>query len=318
MKDKKPLVIIAGPTSVGKTGISIQLAKRIHGEIISADSMQVYKGMDIGTAKITSSEMEGVPHYLIDILRPKDEFNVVVFQKYAKHAMETIYRNGHIPILVGGTGFYIQSILYDIDFSEGEQDIEYRATLEAMAIKNGDGYLHRLLQKVDAKSADNIHPNNRKRVIRALEYYKINGEPISKHNEEERKKISPYEAYYFVLNDDRERLYQTIEQRIDQMMENGLLEEVRNLKKRGYSSDMVSMQGLGYKELLEYLNGDCTLEESIYKLKRDTRHFAKRQLTWFRREKNVIWISKADYQYEKQKIVDYMIDIMNKKETEIK
>lgn len=238
--------------------------------------------MDIGSAKIKKEEMEGVPHYLIDVLEPKEEFHVVRFQQMAKAAMETIYANGHIPIVVGGTGFYIQALLYDIDFTENEEDHAYRQELEALAKEQGAAYLHNMLQQVDEVSANEIHANNIKRVIRALEFYKQTGTRISEHNAREREKESPYDFCYFVLNDDRAKLYARIDQRIDEMVKEGLVSEVQKLKEQGATRDMVSMQGLGYKEILDYLDRRTSLEEAIYILKRDTRHFAKRQLTWFK------------------------------------
>lgn len=309
---KKPLIILTGPTAVGKTKLSISLAKAIGGEIISADSMQVYKGMDIGSAKIKKEEMEGVPHYLIDVLEPQEEFHVVRFQQMAKAAMETIYANGHIPIVVGGTGFYIQALLYDIDFTENEEDHAYRQELEALAKEQGAAYLHNMLQQVDEVSANEIHANNIKRVIRALEFYKQTGTRISEHNAREREKESPYAFCYFVLNDDRAKLYARIDQRIDEMVNEGLVSEVQNLKEQGATRDMVSMQGLGYKEILDYLDGRTSLEEAIYILKRDTRHFAKRQLTWFKRERNVSWIHKDAYQYDETKILHAMLEQIRK------
>ena len=305
---KKPLIILTGPTAVGKTKASIALAKAINGEIISADSMQIYKYMDIGSAKIRREEMQGIKHYLVDELEPDEEFNVVRFQQMAKEAMQEIYAQNKIPIVVGGTGFYIQALLYDIDFTENEEDNAYRLELETIGAQKGAEYLHRMLQEVDPQSAELIHPNNIKRVIRALEFHKQTGERISQHNETERAKESPYEFCYFVLNDDRTKLYERIELRIDQMLEDGLIEEVTNLKEKGYTRDMVSMQGLGYKEILDYLNGECTLEEAIYVLKRDTRHFAKRQLTWFRRERDVIWIDKHAYAHDEETILQTMLE----------
>lgn len=305
---KKPLIILTGPTAVGKTKASIGLAHALNGEIISADSMQVYKQMDIGSAKIRPEEMQGIRHYLVDVLNPDEEFNVVRFQQLAKQAMDEIYAKGKIPILVGGTGFYIQALLYDIDFTESQEDTTYRKELEELASTKGPQYLHDLLRQVDEKSAQEIHANNVKRVIRALEYYKETGEKISEHNERERKKESPYQFCYFVLTDDRDTLYHKIELRIDQMLEEGLVEEVRRLKAQGYTKDMVSMQGLGYKEILDYLDGTTSLEEATYILKRDTRHFAKRQLTWFRRERDVVWIDKQEYHHDESAILSAMLD----------
>ena len=304
---KKSLVILTGPTAVGKTKASIGLAKAIGGEIISADSMQVYKQMDIGSAKIKPSEMEGVPHYLVDILEPDEEFHVVLFQQMAKQAIQKIYEKGKIPILVGGTGFYIQAVLYDIDFSENEKDTSYREELEKLAQTKGAEYLHDLLREVDEKSAQDIHANNVKRVIRALEYFHQTGEKISEHNEEQRKKVSPYNFSYFVLNDERAHLYEKINLRVDQMINEGLVSEVQSLKEKGYTRDMVSMQGLGYKEMLDYLDNKCSLEEAVEIIKRDTRHFAKRQITWFKRESDVTWIDKKEYEYNEERILKAML-----------
>lgn len=311
---KKPLVILTGPTAVGKTALSIKLAKRIGGEIISADSMQVYRRMDIGSAKITSQEMDGVPHYLIDVLDPQEEFNVVAFQQMAAEAMDRIYEAGHIPVIVGGTGFYIQAILNDISFTETETDTSYRQELEKQAAGQGAQYLHDRLREVDPGAAEEIHPNNVKRVIRALEFYHETGTRISDHNEEQRQKQSPYNFAYFVLDMDRQKLYDRIELRIDQMFQQGLLEEVEKLRQEGCHEGMVSMQGLGYKEILAYLQGKCTLEEAVYILKRDTRHFAKRQLTWFRREREVCWIRKEDYGYDEEQMLGAMLQILHEKD----
>lgn len=310
---QKPLVILTGPTAVGKTKASISLAQAIGGEIISADSMQVYHDMNIGSAKIRPDEMKGVPHYLIDVLDPDEEFHVVRFQQMAKKAMQQIYENGHIPIVVGGTGFYIQALLYDIDFTQNDEDTDYRNKLEALAAAKGSAFLHQMLSEVDAKAAEDIHENNRKRVIRALEFYHQTGKKISEHNQEERQKQSPYNFAYFVLTDDRENLYRRIDLRVDQMISEGLVDEVQALKAKGYTKDMVSMQGLGYKEMLDYLDGSCTLEEAVYKIKRDTRHFAKRQLTWFRRERDVLWIDKKEMQYDESEILDSMLFELKKR-----
>ena len=275
--------------------------------------MQVYQYMDIGSAKITKEEMEGIPHYLVDQFKPEEEFHVVRFQEEAKKAIHEIRMNGQVPIVVGGTGFYIQALLYDIDFSKGDADTTYRESLEQIGTEQGNQVLHQMLQEVDPKSAKLIHANNQKRVIRALEYYHFTQQPISEHNEEQQKKESPYHFAYFVLNDDRTKLYSQIDQRVDWMMENGLLEEVQKLKEMGYHKEMVSMQGLGYKELLDYLDGTGTLEEAIYLIKRDTRHFAKRQLTWFKREKEVSWINKQEFFYDNQQILDWILTELNKR-----
>lgn len=308
-----PMVVLTGPTAVGKTKLSIRLAKAIDGEIISADSMQVYKYMDIGSAKIRREEMEDVPHHLIDILEPWDEFNVVVFQKKCKECLAGIYQRGHVPILTGGTGFYIQAILRDIDFTENEENTSIRRSLEELAKEKGAEYLHEMLKQVDEESAAAIHPNNIKRTIRALEYFRLTGEKISEHNEQERQKQEAYNSCCFVLNDDRTRLYERIEKRIDEMLKEGLVEEVRSLKSMGCNRSMVSMQGLGYKEILSYLDGETTLEEAVYLLKRDTRHFAKRQLTWFRREPDVIWVDKDKFDYDESAILNFMLQEIRKK-----
>ena len=311
---KKPMVILTGPTAVGKTALSIELAKKINGAIISADSMQVYKYMDIGSAKIMPEEMQKIKHYLVDELLPTDEFHIVKFQEMAKAALEEIYSDGKIPIIVGGTGFYIQGLLYDIDFSKQDADYEYRMELEAFAKEHGAQALHERLREIDPASYETIHANNIKRVIRALEYYHLSGKPISEHNEQERQKESPYHFAYFVLNDDRKNLYERIEKRIDVMMEQGLLEEVTRLKQMGCHKDMVSMQGLGYKEILAYLDGECSLEEAVNLLKKETRHFAKRQLTWFRRERDVIWFDKSKYSYDERMILEDMCKLLEEKQ----
>lgn len=310
---KKPLIILTGPTAVGKTKASIGLAKTVGGEIISADSMQVYKYMDIGSAKIHPEEMQGVPHYLVDELDPEDEFNVVRFQKMANRAMEQIYKNGHIPILVGGTGFYIQAVLYDIDFTQNDGDDSYRKELECLARERGSGYLYERLREEDPHAAEQIHEHNVKRVIRALEYHRQTGKRISEHNQEQRQKESPYRFAYFVLNDDRQRLYERINCRVEQMMEDGLEEEVRGLKDRGCTRNMVSMQGLGYKEMLDYLDGICTRKEAVERIQRDTRHFAKRQITWFKRERDVVWIDKQQYGYDEEQILQAMLSELEKR-----
>ena len=306
MEEKKNLIILTGPTAVGKTKLSIETARMLNAEIISADSMQVYKYMDIGTAKITKEEMEDITHYMVDELEPDEEFNVVVFKRLALKYMDEIYKKGKIPLIVGGTGFYIQALLYDIDFTENDDDGGIvRAELEEIARLNGGEYLHTELAKVDKESAEEIHPNNVKKVIRALEYYRLTGQKISEHNKEQRQKESPYNFLYLVLNDDRQLLYDRIDKRIDIMLKDGLIDEVKTMKEKGYGKDLVSMQGLGYKEILDYLDGSSTLDEAIYILKRDTRHFAKRQLTWFRREKITIWIDKSKFESD-EAILEYI------------
>ena len=292
---KQKMILLTGPTAVGKTELSIALAKKYNGEIISADSMQVYRHMDIGTAKIRPEEMQSVPHYLIDCLEPDEEFHVMRFQQMAKEALKNIYAAGHLPIIVGGTGFYIQALLYDISFGEEDGAAKTRRKWEQYAKERGVDALHEELQKVDPKSAEKIHKNNVKRVVRALQFYEDFGKKISEHNEQEMQKTSPYDFRYFVLTNDRAVLYDRINRRVDQMIEDGLVEEVRRLKEMGYTKELVSMQGLGYKEILAYLDGQTTLNDAVAILKRDTRHFAKRQLTWFKRERDVIWLDKQIY-----------------------
>lgn len=307
----KPLIILTGPTAVGKTALSIRLAKAIGGEIISADSMQVYRHMDIGSAKITKEEMEGVCHHLIDILEPDQEFHVALFQRLAKEALAGIYSRGHIPIVVGGTGFYIQALLYDIDFTENGEDPSIRQELEALGREKGSGFLHNLLSSLDPEAASEIHENNQKRVIRAIEYYRQTGEKISEHNKRERQKASPYNFLYYVVNTDRAILYEQIDRRVEQMLEAGLVDEVARLKALGCTRDMVSMQGLGYKEILDYLDGRCTLEEAAAIIKRDTRHFAKRQITWFKREREVKWLYLPDFGNDRELVLKKMLEEIN-------
>ena len=303
--NKKNMVILTGPTAVGKSALSIALAKSLDTGIISADSMQVYKHMDIGSAKITPEEMQGVPHALIDVYEPDEPFHVVQFQHDAKAAMEHLWAENKLPLIVGGTGFYIQALLYDIDFSKEDADLAFRRSLEELAQTKGAQALHDRLAQVDPDAAAQIHANNIKRVIRALEFYEKTGTPISAHNETERAKQSPY--------DRREHLYERIDARVDAMMEQGLLDEVKRLRDMGYTRDLVSMQGLGYKELLAYLDGECSLDEAVYIIKRDTRHFAKRQLTWFRRERDVIWVDKSVFDYDEDKILLYMLKEIEKR-----
>ena len=305
--EKKPLIVLTGPTAVGKTALSIQLARRIGGEIISADSMQVYRHMDIGTAKIRLEEMDGVPHHLIDILEPTEDFNVVRFQALARAAAEDIYGRGKIPIVAGGTGFYIQALLNDIDFTQIDENTQFREEMERLAAEQGAEVLHERLRAVDPESAEAIHANNVKRVIRALEYYEQTGEKISAHNEAERAKTSPYHFFYYVLNTDRTVLYERIEKRIDEMMEEGLVEEVRQLQAMGCRRDSVAMQGLGYKEILAYLNGEMSLETAVNILKRDTRHFAKRQLTWFRRERDVRFLYLPEFDNDRERVLEHIL-----------
>ncbi|MCR4693883.1 MAG: tRNA (adenosine(37)-N6)-dimethylallyltransferase MiaA [Pseudobutyrivibrio sp.] len=308
----KNLVILTGPTAVGKTSLSINLAKAINGEIISADCMQVYKDMDIGTAKVTKEEMEGVKHYLIDVIDPREDFHVVSFKSMVEDAMNEIYAKGKIPIICGGTGFYIQAILYDIQFSDQAVDLNYRQELEDFADKFGNEKLHEKLLAVDPESADSIPFQNRKRVIRALEYYRQTNEKFSVHNQLERQRKSPYNFAYFVLNDDRELLYNRINRRVDIMMNKGLVAEVQSLYDQGLRRGITSMDGIGYKEIISYIEGEISLEDAVDLIKKNSRNYAKRQLTWFRREKEVIWLDKRELTSD-QDLLSEIIGHLNEK-----
>ena len=308
----KNLVILTGPTAVGKTSLSINLAKAINGEIISADSMQVYKGMDIGTAKITKDEMHGVPHHLIDIIEPTEDFHVVKFKELVEQAIQDIYHKGKIPIICGGTGFYIQAVLYDIDFAEEDVDVSYRNELEEYAKTNGCEALHDKLKEVDPESANTIPAANVKRVVLALEFYKQTGSKFSTHNNQQREKNSPYNFAYFVLNDDRQLLYNRIDMRVDKMVNDGLINEVKSLVENGAKKGMTSMDGIGYKEVLDYFDGKCTLDSAIELIKKKSRNYAKRQLTWFRREKEVIWLDKTKLSTEDMLLNEIMSNLKEK------
>ncbi len=303
---KEPLIVIAGPTASGKSELAVALAGSIGGEIVSADSMQVYRYMDIGTAKITLEEMMGVPHHLLDVADPKEAFDVARYQELAEQAVQEILGRGHVPILCGGTGFYIQSVTRSIAFGEQEPDLKLRETLHTFAREQGNIALHEKLMSVDPEAAAEIHPNNVKRVIRALEFHALTGEKISDHNKAEREKESRYNLLFFQITDDRQTLYDRIDRRVDFMMQEGLEDEVRYLQAMGLTRAHVSMQGLGYKEMLDYLDGKCSLEEAVYILKRDTRHYAKRQETWFNRERDTVKINTASFDHDVLKIVSYM------------
>ncbi len=305
--EEKKLVVLTGPTAVGKTKLSIALAHQIGGEIISADSMQVYRGMDIGSAKIRPEEMDGVSHHLIDVLDPSQAFDVTQFQALAREAIDEIVSRGHIPILVGGTGFYIQAVVYDIDFTQSEKDDSYRRMLE---MKSDPALLHAMLEKEDPAAAAAIHPNNVRRTIRALEFLHQTGDKISDHNQREREKESPYHFCYFVLTQERRAIYDRIDQRVDLMLRDGLEEEVARLKQQGLTADMTSMKGLGYAEMLRFLSGEIPYEEAVRLIKRNTRHFAKRQITWFKREKEVTWIDRDDYGCDDERILNEMLHIL--------
>ena len=310
---KQPLIILTGPTAVGKTELSIRLAKAVNGEIISADSMQVYRYMDVGTAKITAEEMQGVPHHLIDVLEPSEDFNVFLFKEMAEKALDNIYKKGKIPVVTGGTGFYIQALLYDINFEDTDADSDFRTEMYRLAEEKGNEYVHGLLKEVDPVSASEIHFNNIKRVIRALEYHNQTGKKISEHNEEQRQNESPYNFLYLVLNDDREKLYERINKRVDLMFENGLTKEVDRLIEMGCHRDMTSMKAIGYREFFDYYDGNADLSMVRENIKTDTRHFAKRQLTWFRREKDVTMVNINEFKSDKEKILEYMVKLIKEK-----
>lgn len=307
------LIVLTGPTAVGKTDLSIKLAKKVNGEIISADSMQVYEKMDIGTAKIKKEEMQGVRHHLIDIFPPTYDFNVSVFKELAEKAASDIISRGKIPIIAGGTGFYIQALLKGVEFKDEPENKEELERLERIS-KEEDGIdkLYKMLKEVDPASAENIHPNNVKRVIRALCYYNLHKSRISDHNCKEKAKESRYNSAYFVLTMDRKKLYQRIEKRIDIMLEDGLIDEVKSLYESGLNEKNVSMQGIGYKEILEYLEGKVSFDQAINNLRLNTRHFAKRQLTWFRHENDTIMINKDEYEND-DAILEYMTGILRTK-----
>lgn len=303
---KKPLIVIAGPTACGKTSLSIKLAKLIDAEIISGDSMQVYKYMDIGTAKATLDEMEDIKHYMIDELYPDEEFNVMVFQKKAKEYIKEIYKKNKVPILCGGTGFYINALVNDNNFMETNNNYELRNKLYKFAEEQGAEALHKRLKEIDPVSAKVIHYNNVKRVARAIEFFELTKTPISKHNEEEKKKTSPYNTAFIIINMDRQKLYARIEKRIDIMVENGLIEEVKKLLDMGYSENLVSMQGIGYKEIIPYVKGEISLENAITELKKATRHFAKRQITWFKRQTEGLWVDLSEK--SEKEVLDMIVD----------
>ena len=302
---KTPLLIIAGPTATGKSASAVELALRMGGEVISADSMQVYRGMDIGSAKVTGEEMRGVPHHLIDCVDPDETWNVVRFKEQASLAVRDIADRGKLPIVCGGTGFYIQALLYDIDFTQMEENAPLRKRLSDMAAEKGPEAVHALLAQRDPASAAAIHPGNVKRVIRALEFIEESGRSIAAHNAEQREKQSAYHSVFFVLTMDRAKLYERIDRRVDIMMQQGLLEEVTRLKDMGIARDSTAMQGIGYKQIYGFLEGEYDLEEAVRLIKRDTRHFAKRQLTWFRREKEVLWVD-TDRFANREEMWDYM------------
>nr|WP_188538542.1 tRNA (adenosine(37)-N6)-dimethylallyltransferase MiaA [Paenibacillus segetis] len=296
MTNKKPkLLVLLGPTAVGKTKLSIEIAKAFSCEIISGDSMQVYRGMDIGTAKITRDEMDGVRHHLVDVLNPDEDFSVALFQDWCKTLIPEISARNKLPFIVGGTGLYIESVCYEFQFTEAGADDEFREAQQQFALQNGPEALHAKLAIIDPVSAARLHYNDVRRVIRALEIYHLTGVTLSSRLESQSKE-SPYDLCFVGLTMDRQMLYNRIEQRIDEMISLGLVDEVQNLLNQGYSRNLVSMQGLGYKEIVEHLEDGVPLLAAIEKLKRDTRRYAKRQLSWFRHMRDISWIDVGDGQ----------------------
>lgn len=293
---KPKVILIAGPTGVGKTAASVHLAKMLDTEIVSCDSMQIYKGMDIGTAKVTPGEAQGIKHHMIDVISPLEGFSVRDYVAMASPIIEDIASRGKIALVVGGTGLYADSLIKGIDFSdETGADEKYRQEMLALAKARGNDYVHNLLRDVDEKSAEAIHPNNIKRVIRALEYYHISGERISDYNERTKKLPSPYDSVRFYFNRDRQNLYNRIDMRVDKMLKDGLVDEVKALVDMGLDISFTAMQALGYKEIADYIAGRITLEEATELIKSGTRHYAKRQLTWFKRDKEGIWLNLDDF-----------------------
>lgn len=292
---KKDLFILAGPTAIGKTDISINLAKRLNGEIISADSMQIYEFMDIGSAKIKDHEKNGIPHHVIDFIHPSKEFSVVEFKEESTKSINDITSRNNLPMVVGGTGFYIDSLIFNYDFANTYKDNDYREELTNLALEKGNEYVHSLLKDIDIESFNKLYPNDLKRVIRALEVHKLTGKTISEFNAMQNIYDIPYNVYYFVLNMNRNKLYDRINKRVDIMLEEGLIQEVQRLKDLGLTEDMQSMKGIGYKEILYYLNGKVSLDEAVEMIKKGSRNYAKRQLTWFRKDKRVNWINKDEY-----------------------
>ncbi len=283
------IIVIVGPTAVGKTYASVELAKKLNTEVISADSMQIYKGMDIGTAKITDEEKNGIKHHMIDIIEPNENYSVSDFKDKAEEIIDNILLNNNVPIIVGGSGLYVNSLIYDLDFGNAKSNEKIREYYNYYHREHGEDKLYEKLLKIDPKAAEKIHKNNVKRVIRALEFHDITGFKFSEINTDIRKPSNKYDCILIGLNMDRKTLYERINQRVDKMIDEGLIEEVKSLLYKGYDKDLVSMKGIGYKEIIDYLDGNISLDESVNILKRNTRRFAKRQYTWFLRDNNVKW-----------------------------
>ena len=290
---RQKVIVICGPTASGKTALSIELAKKINGEIVSADSMQIYKDMDIGTAKPTVEEMQGIEHYLIDFVPPDDRYSVADYKIDAKKAIKKILEKGKTPIIVGGTGLYVDSLIYEIEYPNIEFDENYRKELEEQVEKQGLDKLYEQAKIIDPQAIEKISKNDKKRILRVLEIYHATGKTKTEQEVESRKKEVEYDYKVFALNWDREKLYERINKRVDIMIEQGLIEEVKQISKK-YNKFPTAMQGLGYKEVVEYLEGNCTKEEMIEKIKKETRHYAKRQLTWFRKNSQTIWLNGQD------------------------
>lgn len=303
MNTKNNLFILIGPTAIGKTQLSIALAKRMNGEIISADSMQIYKYMNIGSAKISYDEMQGVPHYLLDIIYPDEDFTVANFKEMANRYIIDINKYNKLPMVVGGTGLYINSLVYDLKFTKVAPDYNIRNRLENYS----NEYLYKELEKIDKISYEKISINDRKRIIRALEIYEVTGKSMSEYNKDFRKPREDINLVMIGLSMDRSKLYNRINKRVDLMIEDGLIEEVKSLLSMGYTKDLVSMQGIGYKEIISYLHGEITLEESIELIKRGTRNYAKRQFTWFKRDDRIKWIDIDNYS-SIEELVEYIVD----------
>lgn len=311
-----PVIVITGPTCVGKSNTAVLTAKKLNGEIISADSIQVYRGLDIGSAKITPEEMQGIKHHLIDFMEPTEEYNVTLFQQMGRTCIHEIQEQGKIPIIAGGTGFYIQALVKDVDFNKDATNQTRREDLMKEAEGKDPLYLYSILKDIDPVTASVIDPYNLKRVARAIEFYESSGLSLASHNKKEMEKPYCYDTFYFVLYDDREQLYERIDKRVDTMMQNGLLTEVERCFHRNIPKDATSMQGIGYKELYGYLCGECTLEEAVARIKINSRHFAKRQITWFKREKNTIWINVKDYNYDLNAIAEYIVQVVREGKNE--
>lgn len=306
---KIPLIVIAGPTASGKTSLAVEVAKAIGGEVVSADSVQIYKYLDIGSAKPTPEEMQGIPHYMVGEIDPSQDFSVADFTAMAHKYIADIYSRGKIPILAGGTGLYINSVVNDVDFEDEQVDENLRKELWDLAKEKGSDFMWEMLKQIDPVSAERIHQNNTVRVIRAIEFFKTTGIPISHHQEMTKQKESRYAPYIIAIEHDREKLYERINMRVDIMMQNGLLDEVRSLIKMGYRKSLNSMKGIGYKEVMDYLDGNMTYDELCEMIKQMSRRYAKRQITWFKKDSRTVWIKYSDnIVCETLKIINNFLD----------